>query len=153
MSSFISSYLAQAIPCAGAAYREAQRNAAFGLIGFRAAMLDYDEMPEPTREAVALCLRSYQGRASYYRLKERIAAILALAFPLPALVQELVILRASQKLYVRMTQGKKSGAQDHSAKNRSYRISMVVVAIAMVLGLRALVNQHSKHTRTDGEAP
>ncbi|MFS8368367.1 hypothetical protein ACJRO0_12870 [Acetobacter oryzifermentans] len=151
MNGFISSYLTQAIPCAGAAYREAQRNAAFGLFGIRAAMMDYSAMPEPTREEVALCLRSYQGRASYYRLKERIAAILALAFPLPALVQELVILRASQKLYVRMTQGKKSGAQDHSAKNRSYRISMVVVAIAMVMGLRVLVNQCSKHTRTDGE--
>lgn len=32
-----------------------------------------------------------------------------------------------------------------------FRISMVVVAIAMVVGLRVLVNQHSKHTRTDGE--
>ncbi|WP_215755065.1 hypothetical protein [Acetobacter sp. P5B1] len=32
----------------------------------------------------------------------------------------------------------------------SHRISMVVVAIAMVVGLRALVNLRSQHTRTDG---
>lgn len=65
MNGFISSYLTQAIPCAGAAYREAKRNAAFGLFGMRAAMMDYDAMPEPTREEVALRLRSYQGRGSY----------------------------------------------------------------------------------------
>ncbi|MCP1202283.1 hypothetical protein [Acetobacter oryzoeni] len=38
-----------------------------------------------------------------------------------------------------------------SGRISSYRISMVVVAITMVVGLRVLVNQHSKHTRTDGE--
>lgn len=39
-----------------------------------------------------------------------------------------------------------------SGKISSYRISMVVVAIAMVVGLRGLVNHLSQHTRTEGGA-
>lgn len=39
-----------------------------------------------------------------------------------------------------------------SERIASYRISMVVVAIAMVVGLRGLVNLLSQHTRTDGGA-
>lgn len=151
--SFLDLYLSKAALIPRYAYMEAKRRAASRKYGPKTSCkMNYEEMPEPSREEVARALRSYPKRASYFGPKEQFAATLALVVPLPTLVQEWIILRAGTTLYDRIVRGRKSALPDRSGKSHSHRISMVVVAIAMVVGLRGLVNLLSKHTRADGGA-